>query len=222
MGEMFLYIFTLHTAIDAEDLLVFFFSLSSDLILRSLLLLHLVRHRLDLHILLCLCAVRSVLYGNAIHHRLLTLCERGLKALALGVLAVEAHVVLVQDEVGPVEGLHGQMQGRSVQELLRLVLAVGLGVVVADQTVLVGLARVVTLVTLVVVVHHLSAGFVEQGVLELAQALHDGNFRRLAAQSKRFNSLEAGNRDTEKWLSQKDLRCYFISHFTIIIHLSDT
>ena len=149
-----------YIATEAAKQHAFFFSVTSDLILRTLLLLHIVRHRLYLSILLSLCAIQGVLYGNPIQPSVLTLCERCLKALTLGVLAVETHVVLVQDEVGPVKGLHSQMQRCGVQELLSLMLAISPSVVVANEAVLVGLARVVTLVALVIVVHCLSAGFV--------------------------------------------------------------
>lgn len=73
------------------------------------------------------------------------------------------------------------MQGRRIQELLSLMFAVSPSVVVANEAVLVRLAWVVALVTLVVVGDHVPAGFVKQGVLELAEALHDndGRFRRL-------------------------------------------
>ncbi|TNN87305.1 hypothetical protein EYF80_002507 [Liparis tanakae] len=136
-----------------------------------------------------------VFCGNSIQQRVLTLRESGLKALALGVLAVEAHVVFVQDEVGSVEGLHSQVQGFGIQELLSLMLAVSPSVVVADEAVLVRLALVVTLVTLVIAVHPLSAGFVQQGVLELAEALHDGRFKRLEDQRRK---------------SQKDLAIWWL------------
>lgn len=92
------------------------------------------------------------------------------------------------------------MQGGGVQELLSLMLAISVSVVVADEAVLVRLARVVTLVALVVVVHHVSAGFVQQGVLKFAQALHDGSFKLLADQSKRFGSLVAGKLNTMRFV----------------------
>lgn len=81
-------------------------SVSSDLILRTLLILHLIRHRLDLHILLSLYAVHGVFCRPAIQNSVLSLCECGLKTLTLGVLAVKADVILIQYEAGPVEGLH--------------------------------------------------------------------------------------------------------------------
>ncbi|KAG7237265.1 hypothetical protein INR49_032598 [Caranx melampygus] len=79
---------------------------TSDLILRTLFILHLIRYRLDLHVLLSLRAVQAVFCGHSVQHSVFALCESGLKALALGVLAVKTHVVFVQDEVGPVKGLH--------------------------------------------------------------------------------------------------------------------
>lgn len=85
------------------------------------------------------------------------------------------------------------MQGCGIQELLSLMLAISLSVIVANEAVLVRLARIVTLVTLVIVVHHVSAGFAKQWVLELTEALHDGSFKRQLDQSQRFGSLVAGN-----------------------------
>lgn len=75
------------------------------------------------------------------------------------------------------------MEGCCIQELLSLLLAISPSVVVTNEVVLVWLAREVTLITLVVVVDHISVGFVKQGVLELTEALHDDyRFRRLENQ----------------------------------------
>lgn len=135
-----------------------FLGVSADLILRTLLLLHFVRNRLDFQILLPLHAVQRVFCGNSIQHSVLTLCESCLKALALGVLAVKTHVILVQDKVGPIESLHSSMQGCGIQELLSLMRAISLGVIVVSEAVLVRLARTVTLVSPVIVVHYVSVG----------------------------------------------------------------
>lgn len=88
---------------------------------------------------------------------------------------MKADVVLVEDEVWPVEGLDRDVKRSGVQELLCLMLAVSPGVVVAYEAVLVLLGRVVTLVTLVVVMHHVPAAFVKQRVLQLTETLHVGS-----------------------------------------------
>lgn len=90
---------------------------------------------------------------------------------------MKTYVVLVQDEVGPVESFHGQMQGRGIQELLGLMLPIRLGVIGTNETVLARLARVLALVPLVIIVQHMPAGFAQQGILKLTQALHDGGFK---------------------------------------------
>lgn len=141
-----------------EHILIIFSDMSSDLILRSLLLLHFVRNRLNFQILLSLHTVQRVFCGNPVQHSVLTLCESCLKALALRVLAVKTHVILVQDKVGPVEGLHGSMQGCGIQELLSLMSGISLRVIVVSEAVLVRLARTVTLVSPVIVVHCVSVG----------------------------------------------------------------
>lgn len=91
---------------------------------------------------------------------------------------MEARVVLAEDEAGLVEGLHGQMQGRRIQELLCLMLAIGLSVIEAYEAVLVRLTRVVALVTMVIVGWRISVGFAQEGVLELTEALHGGVLTR--------------------------------------------
>lgn len=69
------------------------------------------------------------------------------------------------------------MQGRGIQELLCLMLPISLGVIGTNEAVLARLARVIALVTLIIIVHHMSAGFAQQGILKLTQALHDGAFK---------------------------------------------
>lgn len=45
---------------------------------------------------------------------------------------MKADVVLAQDEAGPVEGLHCQMERGGIQELLSLMFAIGPSAVVAN------------------------------------------------------------------------------------------
>lgn len=199
----------------------------SYLVLHILLFLNLVGDRLDLDVFAVLQQLRlSVLRAGRVGARRarpllrLLLGEGGLAALAFVFLSLDAAaVLLIQDEVGPVEGLHRQVQRGGVQKLLGFHLPVGAAAAPAHRVAIVDLppslaathfsSKVIDDVfpTLViskitsVTVDHVLAVFVQQRVLKLAEVLHGngvqkGPGRASQRSSQRLSGREGGTRSS--------------------------